>query len=342
MIKSADPSRPNTSQPLRLGANSLNRAPESPQAVDLSIVIPAYNEAGNVEPLYEEIARALAQISLKAEIIFIDDGSRDGTFDALQRLHTRDPRVKVIRFQGNFGKAAAYSAGFEHAAGRYVFTMDADLQDDPAEIPKFIVKLDEGFDFVSGWKHRGKGPAHKRIPSLIFNAVVRRLTGIRLHDLDCPFRGFRRETLSQVKLYGELYRYIPILVARSGFTMTEVPVENRARLRGVSKFGAERFLRGGLDLFTILFLTRYLGRPLHLFGGLGLLSGAIGFLVVGGLYAVKFIYGIPILNMPFFFAMGVLALILGAQLFSLGLVCQLMIELNKRPGDNYHVQARLP
>jgi len=219
--------------------------------------------------------------------------------------------------------------------------MDADLQDDPAQIPDFLEQLDRGFDFVSGWKFRGKGPAHKRIPSQAFNAIVRRVTGIRLHDLDCPFRGFRREALSRLKLYGELYRYIPILVARNGFRMTEVPVENRPRLRGASKFGAERFLRGGLDLFTILFLTRYLGRPLHLFGGVGLLAGAIGFAIVAGLYVVKFTLGIPILNMPFFFVMGVLAMILGAQLFSLGLVCQLMIELNKQPGDNYHIQIKL-
>lgn len=309
--------------------------------LDLSIIVPAYNEEANVEPLYTEIAAALAKLGGRAEIVFVDDGSTDGTYAALKALHQRDPRVKVIKFQGNFGKAAAYSAGFEHAVGKYVITMDADLQDDPAEIPKFLEKLDEGYDFVSGWKFRGKGPAHKRIPSLVFNSVVRRLTGMRLHDLDCPFRGFRRETLAQLKLYGELYRYIPILVARNGFRMAEVPVENRSRVHGVSKFGAERFVRGGLDLFTILFLTRYLGRPLHLFGGLGLVSGILGFLIVGGLYVVKFAFGIPILNMPFFFAMGVLALILGAQLFSLGLVCQLMIELNKRPGDNYHVQARL-
>jgi glycosyltransferase involved in cell wall biosynthesis len=310
--------------------------------VDVSIVVPAFNEEGNVEPLYQEIIRVLDSLPLVAEIIFVDDGSKDSTYAVLQRLHARDPRVRVIKFQGNFGKAAAYSAGFEHSTGRYVLTMDADLQDDPAEIPKFIAKLDEGYDFVSGWKFRGKGPAHKRIPSLVFNFVVRRLTGMRLHDLDCPFRGFRRETLGQLKLYGELYRYIPILVARSGFRMAEVPVENRQRVRGESKFGAERFLRGGLDLFTILFLTRYLGRPLHLFGGLGLVAGGLGFTIVAGLYLVKFIFGIPILNMPFFFAMGVLAMILGAQLFSLGLVCQLIIELSKRPGDNYHVQARLP
>jgi glycosyltransferase involved in cell wall biosynthesis len=247
----------------------------------------------------------------------------------------------VLKFQGNYGKAAAYSAGFESARGRYVITMDADLQDDPAELGKFVERLDEGYDFVGGWKHRGKGPPAKRIPSLVFNAVVRRLTGVPLHDLDCPFRGFRREVVAQLKLYGELYRYIPILIRRHGFRITEVPVENRPRLRGTSKFGAERFLRGGLDLFTVLFLTRYLGRPLHLFGGLGLLAALVGFAIVGGLYFVKFAFGIPILNMPFFFAMGVLAVILGAQLFSLGLVSQLIIELHKRPGDNYFVEQRL-
>ena len=317
------------------------RVPIGEHSIDVSIVVPAFNEADNVEPLYDEIARVLDGLGRRAEIVFVDDGSTDGTYEVLRQLHERDPRVKVLKFQGNFGKAAAYSAGFEHAAGKYVLTMDADLQDDPAQIPDFLEQLDRGFDFVSGWKFRGKGPAHKRIPSQAFNAIVRRVTGIRLHDLDCPFRGFRREALSRLKLYGELYRYIPILVARNGFRMTEVPVENRPRLRGESKFGAERFLRGGLDLFTILFLTRYLGRPLHLFGGLGLLAGAIGFAIVAGLYVVKFTLGIPILNMPFFFAMGVLAMILGAQLFSLGLVCQLMIELNKQPGDNYHIQIKL-
>jgi glycosyltransferase involved in cell wall biosynthesis len=308
---------------------------------EITIVIPALNEEANVELLYEEICDVLETVGRPAEILFVDDGSTDGTFDRLCRLHEVDARVKVIRFQRNFGKAAAYSAGFEHASGRHVITMDGDLQDDPADLPRFLAKLDEGFDFVVGWKHRGKGPWHKSLPSRLFNIVVGRTTGLQLHDLDCPFRGFRREVVDSIKLYGELYRYIPVLVASKGFRIGEVPIENRERRHGRSKFGAERFLRGGLDLFTILFITRYLGRPLHLFGGVGLLSATLGLLAIVGLYLVKFIAGIPIHNTPFLFALAVLAMVLGVQLFSVGLVCQLLIELNKRPGDNYQIATKI-
>jgi len=308
---------------------------------DLSIVIPAFNEAGNVRPLYEELRRVVADIHVAAEIIFVDDGSSDATYEEVRRLHESDRRVKCVRLQGNHGKAAAYSAGFESATGRYVVTMDADLQDDPADLPKFIAKLDEGFDFVTGWKHKGKGSFGKRVPSKAFNMVVRRVTGIQLHDMDCPFRGLRREVLPQLNLYGDLYRYIPILVARNGFAMAEVPIANRDRGHGYSKFGAERFLRGALDLFTVLFLTRYRVRPLHMFGALGLLVSACGVMIIGGLYFAKLAFGIHISNVPFFFALAVLAVILGLQLFSLGLVCQLIIEVGKRPGDHYRVQSRL-
>jgi len=309
--------------------------------IDLSIVLPAYNEEANVGPLLAEIDAALQKLDLETEIIFIDDGSTDRTFERLVELHRRDPRVRVIKFQGNWGKAAGYSAGFEHARGRYVLTLDADLQDDPSEMGKFLEKLDEGYDFVTGWKHRGKGPWHKAIPSRVFNAVVRRLTGMPLHDADCPFRAMRREVAQGLKLYGELYRYIPLQVRSMGYTIAEVPIENRPRVAGRSAFGIERYMRGALDLFTMLFITRYLSRPLHLFGSIGLLATAIGASTVVGLYLHKFITGVPIGNTPYLFATGMLAAILGLQLFSLGLVCQLMIQLHKRPGDNYVVQTKL-
>lgn len=308
---------------------------------DLSIVIPCYNEEANVEPLHAQLAEVVEQLGRSAEFIFVDDGSRDATWERLKTLHEKDPRVKVIHFRGNFRKAAAYSAGFERARGRYVFTMDGDLQDDPQDLPKFVEALDAGAEFVSGWKHRGKGAWHKSIPSKVFNAVVRKATGLDLHDLDCPFRGMRREVAESLKVYGEFYRYIPVLVANQGFGVTEVPIANRERLHGTSNFGAERFLRGALDLFSVLFITRYLGRPLHMFGGFGLLVAGLGFSAIVGLYGAKLLFGALISNTPFFFALSVLAMILGVQLFSIGLVCQLIIELNKKPGDNYQVRAVL-
>ena len=325
---------------LAVESQHLEQRPKSPE-LEISVIIPAYNEEANVGPLYEELRIVLDEFGRSSEIIFVDDGSVDGTYEKLAQLHQRDPRVKVVQFRGNFGKAAAYSAGFEHAVGRYVVTMDADLQDDPRDLVKLVRKLDEGYDFVSGWKHRGKGTFAKRAPSKCFNAVVRRATGIKLHDMDCPFRAMRREVLQQLKIYGDLYRYIPIFVAKNGFRIAEVRIENRPRVHGESKFGAERFLRGGLDLFTVLFLTRYLARPLHLFGAVGLIVGGLGMAVIGGLYFSKLVFGILILNTPFLFALGVLAMILGLQLFSLGLVSQLIIELHKHPGDNYQVERKL-
>jgi glycosyltransferase involved in cell wall biosynthesis len=325
-----------------MDARKLNLAPH---AIDerplVSIVLPAYNEEANLPALYQEITAALERYGYDAEIIFVDDGSRDGTFGVMEDLHAKDPRVRVVKLQGNQGKSAAYSAGFDIATGRYVLTMDSDLQDDPSEMNKFVEKLETGIDFVTGWKHKGKGPSHKRIPSKIFNIVLKRFTKLELHDNDCPFRGMKQEVARSLKLYGELYRYIPLQVKSRGFTIAEVPIENRPRVAGQSQFGVERYLRGALDLFTMLFITRYLSRPLHLFGGVGLAFAAIGSSIVVGLYLLKFLFGILINNTPYLFATGILATILGVQLFSLGLVCQLILELHKQPGDGYRVQLLL-
>ena len=198
----------------------------------ISFVLPVYDEEGTLEELHDRISAVMKTLPDDHEMVFVDDGSTDRSFDVLKKLQRSDPKVRVVQLRRNFGKAAAYSAGFEHATGRYVLTMDADLQDDPADLPKFLEKLEAGHDCVMGWKHRGKGPWHKAIPSRLFNAVVRRITGIRLHDLDCPFRGFRREVLAAVQLYGELYRYMPIFVQGRGFRVTEIPIENRPRVPG--------------------------------------------------------------------------------------------------------------
>ncbi len=248
------------------------------ETLDLSFVIPLKNEAESLNELYQRLVDVIERLAVRFELIFVDDGSTDDSLALLQALRGEDARVKIIQFQGNFGKAAALAAGFEHAAGRIVFTMDADLQDDPAEIPAFLKKLDEGYDLVSGWKRIRQDPLSKTLPSRLFNAVTARLTGVRLHDFNCGFKAYRREVLANTPIYGELHRYVPVLAAAKGFKVGEVVVRHHPRLHGRSKYGIERLTRGLFDLLTVLFLTRYLKRPLHFFGGIGLAVGGIGFL----------------------------------------------------------------
>jgi glycosyltransferase involved in cell wall biosynthesis len=288
----------------------------------ISVVVPVHDEERSVALLHEELAAALDPLDADWEVVFVDDGSTDGTFGALTRLHAAHDEVRVIRLRRNFGKAAALQAGFEHAGGDVVVTIDGDLQDDPAEIPRLLAKLEEGFDLVSGWKTKRRDPLSRRIPSRIFNGVTCRLSGLRLHDLNCGLKAYRAEVLHGLRIYGELHRFIPVLAHYRGFRVAELPVNHRPREHGRSRYGLERYFRGFLDLLTVTFMGRYRQRPLHLFGGLGLLLGALGVLLLAYLTVLKLV-GEAIGHRPLL-TLGVLLVVVGVQLVSLGLVSELV------------------
>jgi glycosyltransferase involved in cell wall biosynthesis len=288
----------------------------------ISVVIPVHNEERSVALLLDEIDSALEPLGRPWEAVFVDDGSDDGTFAALTRLHASADNVRVVRLRRNFGKAAALQAGFEEARGDVGVTIDGDLQDDPTEIPRLLAKLDEGFDLVSGWKTRRRDPWSRRIPSRIFNVVTGRLSGLRLHDLNCGLKAYRAEALSGLRIYGELHRFIPVLAHYRGFRVAELPVNHRPREHGRSRYGMERYLRGFLDLLTVTFMGRYRHRPLHLFGGLGLVLGGVGSLVLVYLAVLK-LGGHAIGHRPLL-TLGVLLVVVGMQLLSLGLLSELI------------------
>lgn len=308
---------------------------------EISIVIPVFNEVRNILPLYQQVKDEADKLKLSYEIIFINDGSSDGTEEELRKIKQLNPFVSCIMFRGNFQKAAAYSAGFRYAKGDIIITMDGDLQDDPAEMGKFLEKLDEGYDYVSGWKYKGKGNPYRAWPSKFFNFIVKRANKLEIHDFNCPFKAFRREVIDPTEVYGELYRFLPVIAKRKGFKLAEVKVENLPRIHGQSKYGFERFLRGFFDFLTMYFLTRYYKRPLHFFGSLGFALAALGGMSIVGLYFLKFVFGIPIQNTPFLFALSVLSVVLGIQFFSLGLVSELMISLQKGSEEHYVIKEIL-
>ena len=309
----------------------------------ISVVVPVYNEEQSLRPLYDALTAALERLGQSYEIVFVDDGSRDGSFETLKALHAQDQHIRVIRFRRNFGKTPALVAGFSHERGEVVFTMDADLQDDPEEMSKFLEKLDEGYDLVSGWKYPRHDPFTKTVPSFFFNRMVSATTGVRLHDINCGFKAYRREVLEDVKLYGELHRFVPVLAHDRGFRVTEVKVRHHKRKYGKSKFGARRFLRGFLDLLMVLFLMQYLQTPLRLFGAIGLLSTISGLLV--DLYVVldRFLpFGSqePIHNRPLLFV-GILLLIFGISFILTGLQSEMIRHFSYRPSDEYSIRQVL-
>jgi glycosyltransferase involved in cell wall biosynthesis len=297
----------------------------------VSFVIPAHNEEATLGDIVERIHKAVQSVpSIAAfEIVLIDDGSRDRSWSVMSELADRYPGVvKGIRLRRNFGKAAALATGFRHCRGQVVFTMDADLQDDPKEIPRFLAKLDEGFDLVSGWKRQRQDPWTKTLPSRVFNRVTATITGIRLHDFNCGFKCYRREVVDHLVLYGELHRFIPVLAHDLGFRVTELPVEHHPRRHGVSNYGWERYVRGVLDLLTVIAITRWLHKPGHLFGGLGILLGLLGFgtllyLAVLWLLDLGPIGGRPLMTL------GVLASVMSLQMVSLGVIAEFFIKFNQ-------------
>ena len=272
--------------------------------------------------LFDELQAALEPLDQPWEAVFVDDGSSDGSFAALTRLHNAKDNVRVVRLRRNFGKAAALAAGFAQTRGDVVVTIDADLQDDPAEIPRLLAKLDEGFDLVSGWKAHRRDPLSRRALSRIFNWVTGRVSGLRLHDMNCGLKAYRAEVVKELRLYGELHRFIPVLAHYRGHRIAELPVNLLPREHGRSRYGVERYLRGFLDLLTVSFIGRYRHRPLHLFGGLGLGLGAIGFAILVYLTVLK-IGGHAIGERPLL-TLGVLLVVVGLQFFSLGLISELI------------------
>lgn len=310
------------------------------QSLEISVLVPVLNEAATVLELAERVARVLGELGLSFEVVFVDDGSRDGTAAEVRAAHERDPRVKLVRLRRNFGKAAALSAGFDFSHGRLIITMDGDLQDDPSEIPRLLEELErEDLDLVSGWKRQRRDPVRKRLPSKLFNWVTRRLAGIALHDFNSGFKVYRREVLEQIAVYGELHRYIPVLASRRGFAVGEVPVTHHPRRHGVSKYGWDRFYKGLLDLITVLFITRYTRRPLHLFGAVGLVFLAAGFGI--NLYlAILWLGGSTLSQRPLLL-LGVLLMLLGIQVLTTGLLGEMITFKNFRRPDSYSVKERL-
>jgi len=302
----------------------------------ISVVVPVHDEQQSVALLYEELEAALEPVGEPWEAVFVDDGSEDGTLSALTRLHARTTNVKVVRLRRNFGKSAALAAGFAQASGETVVTIDGDLQDDPAEIPHLLAKLEEGFDLVSGWKARRRDPWRRRFLSRVFNAVTGRVSGLRLHDMNCGLKAYRAEVVRGLPLYGELHRFIPVLAHYRGYRVAELPVNHRPRTHGRSRYGLERYLRGFLDLLTVTFMGRYRHRPLHLFGGLGLVLGLLGMTILVYLTVLK-ATGEAIGQRPLL-TLGVLLVVVGLQFFSLGLISEMVTSHHEeRAGDRRDV-----
>lgn len=323
----------------------------------LSIIIPVYNEEESLKALHTEIVQACTANQVEFEVLFVDDGSRDGSWEAIRSISDGDRRVQGCRFRRNFGKAAALTAGLSAARGDTIMMMDADLQDNPVEIPRFLEKLKEGFDVVNGWKVRRLDPWHKVYPSKVFNWLVGRLTGLKLHDHNCGFKCFRREVGEEIRLYGELHRFVPVLAYARGFRIAEIDVHHRSRQFGHSKYGFNRFVRGFLDLLTVKFLTGYGQRPQHLLGTTGLLcfgAGALGLLYLACVWAVGNTFA-PILTQIGFsataslsspiggrplLAYSVAALLLGAQLLSLGFLAELIVANTSRVADTFSIAEK--
>jgi dolichol-phosphate mannosyltransferase len=331
----------------------------------ISVVIPVYNERDSLQALHGEIAAVAGRERLELEVVFVDDGSIDGSWAVIAELAGRDPRVRGLRLRRNFGKAAALSAGFHAAAGEVILTLDADLQDDPAEIPRFLAALAHGaargqplppdaagpdevsLDVVSGWKRQRHDPWHKVGPSRVFNFLVSRLTGVRLHDHNCGMKCYRAAVVREVRLYGELHRFIPVLAAARGFRFGEIEIQHRPRRFGSSKYGVHRFLKGFLDLLTVKFLTGYGRRPQHLLGTLGLASFLLGNVLLLYLTVTWFINfyrpgSFPPLHERPLLQYAIAALLMGAQMMSIGFLAELMTAYQARDEEAYSIREQTP
>lgn len=306
----------------------------------ISIIIPLFNEEENLTELFRQINNVVAKNSYNVEIIFIDDGSTDNSYETLTKItDSSEGNIKIIQFRKNFGKSSALSSGFSVATGDIIITMDADLQDDPAEIPNLIDKLNSGYDLVSGWKYDRKDPPSKTIPSKIFNKTVQISTGIKIHDFNCGLKAYKKEVVKNIEVYGELHRFLPVLAHYQGFKIAEIKVKHHPRIHGKTKFGPRRFTNGFVDLLTVTILTKYIRKPGHFFGSCGLASLSLGTIFCGYLSVLWVSGERPIGNRPLLF-LGILLIIIGVQLISMGLLGELINQSSKK--QNYNIKQIYP
>jgi len=297
--------------------------------VDISFVIPAKNEQRNVSLLYEQITNIQKSVKKTYEIIFVDDGSTDNTHNELKKLQNKDKRVKLVKHRSNWGKSKALQSGFDVSKGEIVITMDADLQDNPKKVPNFIKKIESGYDLVNGWKKKRKDSFSITIPSKIGNFLISKLTGLEIHDLNCGFKAYKRKTLKHLNIYGELYRFIPILLHQKGFKITEIPVPHRRRKYGKSKYKHTKALKILIDLITVLFLSGYSSQPAHFFGSIGIVLFTAGFIMDSYVTYIKLTTGTTGGKIPLLIA-GVLFILLGVQIFFTGLIAEMIVNLDQR------------
>jgi len=307
-----------------------------PKPLDISVVVPLFNEEESLVELSIELKKVLNTMRVRYEVIFVDDGSTDKSLQVLKEIHRSNYRMKFISFRRNYGKSAALSVGFQHAVGDIVITMDADLQDDPNEIPNLVKQIKAGYDLVSGWKKKRYDPITKTIPSRFFNFVTRIFTPVKIHDFNCGLKAYRKKVIKDIKIYGELHRYIPVLAGLLGYSVGEIVVQHHARKYGKTKFGTSRFVKGFLDLLTVLFTTRYFKRPLHLFGTAGLLFFILGFGINVYLTILKWLGETNVSNRPLLF-LGILLIMVGIQFISTGLLGE-MITKAQHSQEEYSIK----
>jgi len=298
----------------------------------ISVIIPLLNEEESLNELSQQLEKVFEYLKCNYEVLFIDDGSTDNSFSRIKEINRRNNKFHCIKLRRNYGKSSALSKGFRAAKGNIVITMDADLQDDPSEIPELIKVLNSGFDLVSGWKKVRYDPFIKKHTSKLFNYVTSTLSGIKLHDFNCGLKAYKKEVIKSLRIYGEMHRYIPAIAYLSGFKVTEKPVKHHARKYGVTKFGASRFINGFLDLLTVVFINKYMKRPLHFFGSIGIATSMLGFLIALYLAILKIIEGKPLSDRPLFL-IGIFLIIVGVQFLSLGLIAEMITKSNVKDDD---------
>ncbi len=297
------------------------------EKTDISIVIPVFNEEESIGRLHEKLDSVLPGLGISYEVIMVDDGSTDGTYDRLRDIHKKDRRFSIIRFRRNFGQTSAMSAGFHYSSGKVIITMDADLQNDPGDIPAILKKLDEGYDIVSGWRKDRKDKAvTRRLPSIMANKLISGLTGVRLHDYGCTLKAYRKEIIDNIDLYGEMHRYIPAVASRIGAKVAEIPVTHHSRKFGRSKYGISRTIRVILDIITIKFLLSYSQRPIQIFGLLGLFSGTAGIIITAYLIVMRLFFAQSLSDRPLFI-LSIFMIFVGIQLITMGLLAEINMRI---------------